>query len=76
MACPGTFRMPTEARLYDLMLLLSNDAEEERRANFGRQPLEFLIEDFKEVLCSINGCRRRHHATRLAFVKLSPCRLG
>ena len=46
MACPGTFRMPTEARLYDL-LLLSNDAEEERRAK--------IIDDVRQAISSGGG---------------------
>jgi len=47
MACPGAFRMPTEARLYDLMLLLSNDAEEERRAK--------IIDDVRQAISSGGG---------------------
>ena len=47
MACPGTFRMPTEARLYDLMLLLSNDAEEERRAK--------IVDDVRQAISSGGG---------------------
>ena len=39
--------MPTEAPLYDLMLLLSNDAEEEKRAK--------LVDDVRQAISSGGG---------------------
>jgi small subunit ribosomal protein S6 len=39
--------MPTEAPLYDLMLLLSNDAEEERRAK--------IVDDVRQAISSGGG---------------------
>jgi small subunit ribosomal protein S6 len=43
----GRVQMPTETPLYDLMLLLSNDAEEERRAK--------IIDDVRKTISSGGG---------------------
>jgi small subunit ribosomal protein S6 len=47
MACARAFKMPTETPLYDLMLLLSNDVEEERRAK--------IIDDVRQAISSGGG---------------------
>ncbi len=47
MAMRDLFLMPTEAPLYDLMLLLSNDVEEERRAK--------IVDDVRQAISSGGG---------------------